>query len=626
MTDRLIAPGLWALDGAVQTGMLVSGDHALLVDCCDTVTPERLAALGVRSVDIIMCTQHRRPNVAGAYPFVKLGALVMAAEADRPLLEQAEARWADPANRWHVYDHQPGPQTPTRSLPVARGLLDGERIVWGGWDIQVLDTPGATDHSVSYLVRGHGTTVCFCGDAIYGPGQLWDIASLQKGFGCVGDYHGYIGNAQKLIPSLQRLADSGAELLVPSHGAPIAHPREATSLLAERLHALWRSAAAISSLNHYFPDLYADLAADPARMPPAETREPPPFVHYVDATSYSVVSDSGALLLIDCGRDCVIDRLRELLVARRISAVDGCWVTHYHDDHTDALEAFQKTFGAPVITDQHMADVLEHPERYSLPCISPKRAQGVRATREAETWRWHEFMLTAWHFPGQTYYHSGLLVEGYGTSVFFAGDSGSPTGIDDHCCPNRCFLGEGRGFRRCIELWRQLRPDYTFNEHQLKAFRFTASQLDYMEHMLTERERLLGSMLPWSHPDFGCDEGWARTYPYEQTVRPGQPFWLDVQLTNHGPEEASAAVEPVLPADWVWDAERSVRALRVPARTDGCVDAYATRPDGAARLWLCAPQDASAGLYVLPVRLTWDGCYLGQFRQALVHVANDGGE
>ena len=625
MTDRQLAPDVWTLDGAVQTGVLISGDHALLIDCCDTVTPERLARLGVQHVDLILCTQHRRTSLAGAYAFVEQGAQVVAPLAARPLLEEAEAYWADPKNRWHLYHHQPGPQVPARALPVTRGVQEGDRVAWAGYEIEVLDTPGATDHSVSYWVRAGGRGICFCGDALYGPGQLWEIAALQKAFGCLGqfgDYHGYIGNARLLIPSLRKLAACGADLLVPAHGAPIEQPIEATALLIERLEALWHNAAAISSLNHYFPTLYEDIKDDPARMAPVETREPPPFVRRVGYTSFALVSDSGAALLIDCGDMSVIDTLQQWLREKLIRTVEGCWVTHYHDDHVDALDAFQQAFDAPLMTDQHMAEILEHPDRFYLPCISPTAAHAVRATREGESWRWHEFGLIGYHFPGQTYYHSGLLVEGHGTKVFFAGDSGSPTGIDDHCCPNRCFAGQGRGFRRCIEIWRATRPDYSFNEHQEKAFRFTPAQLDYMEHMLAEREALLGTMLPWAHPDFGCDESWLRAYPYEQAVSPGESFWVDVQFTNHGPTEAVARVEPVLPAGWRWEMERSAASITVPARTDGCVADYAAQSDGAVRVWLRAPADTQPGLYVVSLRVTWDGRYLGQYRHALVRVAS----
>ena len=50
---------------------------------------------------------------------------------------------------------------------AAAGLVEGDVIRWRGYAIRVLDTPGATMGSVSYLVEAGGRTVCFCGDVLY---------------------------------------------------------------------------------------------------------------------------------------------------------------------------------------------------------------------------------------------------------------------------------------------------------------------------------------------------------------------------------------------------------------------------------------------------------------------------
>ena len=51
-----LADGLWILRGAVNTGVLVHEDRALLFDACDSVTPERLAMLGVKTVEAVYFT------------------------------------------------------------------------------------------------------------------------------------------------------------------------------------------------------------------------------------------------------------------------------------------------------------------------------------------------------------------------------------------------------------------------------------------------------------------------------------------------------------------------------------------------------------------------------------------
>ncbi len=620
MEARLLAGDLYVLDGAVNTGVLVAGHKALLFDCCDTVTPQRLAALGVDRVEMVLCTQHRRPNVAGAYAFAAQGAQVVAPAAERHLFEDVAAYWNDRRNRWHIYHHQPGLQVLARPLPVSRGVREGDAIDWEGYRIEVLDTPGATDGSVSYRVTVGGRCVGFSGDALYGPGQVWDVYSLQKGAGGIRDYHGFLGQRPRLVASLRKLGGCGADVLVPAHGAPIGDPAAATELTVQRLEALWRNYCSVSALNYYFPEVTADTAGDPARMAPAETHSLPDFIRRVAYTSFALISDSGAALVIDCGHDSVVETLQQWLAEGLITSVDGCWVTHYHDDHVDGLDRLYAAFGCPILTDRHLAEIIEHPGRFFLPCISPHAAPVARATEDGDSWTWREFRLTAFHFPGQSYYHSGLLVEGHGHRVFLAGDSGAPTGLDDYCAGNRNWLGAGRGFRRCIEIWRRHTPDLILNQHQELAFSFTARQLDTLEARLTERERLLAGMLPWAQPDFGTDEHWVRTYPFEQEVCPGGEVAVDVQFTNHGHEPVRARVEPALPEGWGWQRERSTGCVCAPARSCGLAQPGCPNPDAAARLWLTIPEGTPAGRYVLPLRIWWGERYLGQYRHAVVVV------
>ena len=614
------APNLAVLRGAVNTGVLISGDRALLFDCCDTVDPERLAGLGVREVEMILCTQHRRPNTAGAAAFAAAGAAVVAPGEERRLLEDPAAYWCDPANRWHIYHHQPGMLVPATPVPLSQGVSEGDVIHWRGHAIRVLDTPGATDGSVSYLVETDGACACFSGDALYGPGQLWDLHSLQKGCDLIRDYHGFMGNADRLKESLRKLAESGADVLVPSHGDVIRSPGPAVNLLIQRLSAIRRNYTSISCLNHYFPALFADNRDDPTRMRPVSTMDPPPFVRRVAYTSFALVSDSGAALLVDCGNVSVVRELQEWIQAGKIGSVEGCWITHYHDDHVDGFPELKEVLGCPVLTVNEVAEVVESPSDWFLPCISPNVVDVDRRLSDGETWTWQEYRLTAFHLPGQTLYHSGLLAEGHGLKVFFAGDSGSPAGIDDHCCGNRNFLGPGRGFRRCMDIWCKHMPDMIFNEHQDRAFRFDRDTLAAMDAKLAERERLFAELLPWPHPDFGTDEHWVRCRPYEQEVRRGCSFAVNVLFTNHGEAPATARAEPVLPEGWKRDGEDRGCSARVGPRTDGFAGGASEHPDGGARIVISPSQTAPPGQYIVPFRVTWDGRYLGPFRHAIVHL------
>src|SRR5690606_18272414 len=145
-----ILPGLWVYRGAVNTGILAQDDRAILIDCDDTLTPERLAELGIRTVERIYCTQHRRPNTAGAAAWQ---ADIWAPEAERRTFEDASAHWHDWRNRWHLYHCRPGPLALLEDIPLRGTLREGDTVRWGEFTIRVLETPGMTDGAVSYVVE-----------------------------------------------------------------------------------------------------------------------------------------------------------------------------------------------------------------------------------------------------------------------------------------------------------------------------------------------------------------------------------------------------------------------------------------------------------------------------------------
>ena len=67
-------------------------------------------------------------------------------------------------------------------------------------------------------------------------------------------------------------------------------------------------------------------------------------------------------------------------------------------------------------------------------------------------WRWKEFEMTLYYFPGQTLQHDALLVKkDTGEQFFFIGDSFTPSGIDDYCLLNRNLLHEGTGYLFCLQ-------------------------------------------------------------------------------------------------------------------------------------------------------------------------------
>jgi glyoxylase-like metal-dependent hydrolase (beta-lactamase superfamily II) len=604
-----LAENLIVHHGTINVGIILDGRRALLIDVGGGSVHETLRALGGESVRMILCTHHHRDQVSGIRPFLNKGARVIVPLAEVPWFTEADAYWADPAHRWHLYDFRPHNLMLTQSVPVHRTVQAGDTITWGDATITVIETPGHTDGSVSYLVTLENARYGFCGDVIYDEGQIWDLYSLQKGYQ-TRDYHGFLGDRARLGESLQKLREFQADALIPSHGNIMRDPARAVDLLGERLARCYETYAAISALRYYFPALFETFEGHEAMLPIQPSGSYPDFLRHM-GTSWIVSSEDGPAFVLDCGDLRVVDLIQALQARGDLGEIAWLWITHYHDDHVDALPAFKEAFACPIVAEEHVAMVVEDPLAWRLPCISPVKVAVDRRVPHGESWTWHEFTLTAYHLPGQTYYHGGLIVEGRGARIFFVGDSFTPSGIDDYCAGNRNFLGAGVGFDACLALVQDLKPDYILNSHVDVGFTFSEALCQFMRANLAERERLYGTLVPWDHPNYGMDEHWVRCHPYEQHVTAGDTAQLDVVIINHSDERREAVCHPLLPDP-------------VDGREWGCVAPQRVdippQAEGRARFVFAIPPETVPGRYVIPVDVTYQHRRLGPFREAMLVV------
>jgi glyoxylase-like metal-dependent hydrolase (beta-lactamase superfamily II) len=594
--------------GAIHVGIVRNGRKALLIDCGDGAAAGTLGKLGLTSVGQVVFTHHHRDQAFGAPLLAAGGARICVPASERAHFDNVEAYWNGAASRWHLYNLHPHHLMLAESVRVDATLDPGDTLAWGPAKITVLPTPGHTDGSVSYLVEVDGRRVVFCGDALYDVGQVWDIHSLQKGTQTT-DYHGFLGARAQLAKSLAAVKATKCDCLVPSHGRVMTNPAKAIDTLLERLEVCYDRYVAISALRHYFPKLFAEYAGRAGHMPIRKGKAPPACLRHF-GTTWMLVSKDKSAFVMDCGGPQVVAELKRRLRSGRIRAVEGLWITHYHDDHVNAVPAFQKTFDCPLITDRSVADIISDPLAWRLPCISPSKARVDRATKDGESWKWHEFKMTAYRFPGQTLYHGGLLVEHKGLRMFFSGDSFTMAGIDDYCTSNRNWLGRGVGFDRCVALMAKLKPTHIFNCHVDVAFTFTPDECRLMRANLAEREKLYGQIVPWDHANYGMDEPWVRCHPYEQRCRVGARAAFDVVVTNHSSQAHPAACRAVLPRAW-GAAQKPTRRTRAQV---------AAKTEGRLRLSFPVPRDVKPGRYVIPIDLRYADWDLPQFTEAIVVV------
>jgi glyoxylase-like metal-dependent hydrolase (beta-lactamase superfamily II) len=599
---------LFVHHGSINVGILRAGDRALLIDCGSGEVRSTLDTLGVETVNTVLFTHHHRDQASGMRSLAAKDTRIGVPAKERPWFEAVETFWNDPERRWHLYDYHPHNLMLAESMPVTDIYAEGDSIQWGDAIISVIDTPGHTDGSVSYVVEVDGGCFTFCGDTIYDTGQIWDLYSLQKGEQ-TRDYHGFLGDRKRLTQSLNKLRQRKPDVLIPSHGEAMRDPAHAIDTLLQRLDQCYDKYVAISALRYYFPQLFSEFSERAGHMPIRDGKEVPEFLrHY--GTTWLIISQNKEAFVMDCGSPGILKDIQGIKAKGEIADVTGLWVTHYHDDHVDAIPEFQEIFTCETYADAIVATVVENPRGFRIPCISPAVARIDRRTQDGDSWTWNEFKMTAYHFPGQTYYHGGLLVEGRGVRLFFAGDSFTMAGLDDYCSGNRNLLGEGVGYDRCLALIAELKPTHIFNCHVNCAFNFTDEEIRWMRANLIERERLYTELFPWDHANYGTDEHWVRPYPYEQDVTPGETVNLRVDFTNHSSRARMASCRPVLPESW--KVEIPEQTVTIPPKCDGHITFSILIP-----LDVAETQAMESRRIVIPLEVTYDGRSLGQFREAI---------
>jgi len=574
----------------------------------------------VKEADKVLFTHSRRDVVWAGRELVERGAESVVPLGETDNFTKADEFWSSFVNkRYHDYEQQTT-KIPTEPLRVNQTVSGRDTLDWQNTKIRVIDTPGYTRGAVSYFVTVDGLRYGFVGDIIFGEGQLFDLYSLQDAVAQanIGGYHGYAGRIGELIRSLRKVMGQEPDILVPARGPAIRNPKAAIGLLIKRLQAVYANYLSINAGHWYFKDRYETLAARVLESPadvnwmpyaPVIEKRPPRWIIPIH-NSRLIVSEDGAGFLIDCGSEAIIRDVAKLREEGRLSKLDGLFITHYHDDHTDKVPQLVREFGCPVYATEELEDILERPDAYRLPCVTANKISDLTAVADGHKMRWRQFNLTFYYFPGQTLYHDALLVEkDGGEKILFVGDSFTPSGIDDYCLQNRNLLHNGMGYFYCLDLLRKMPSGcLLINQHVLEPFRFGQDQLAHMAMVLQERKQLLADLLPWDEPNYGIDERWVRIYPYGQKTKAGQRLGMAVRILNHSNREHVYAVSLNVPEGFQPRPERA--SLNIGRGKEGEM-----------RFQIAVPSQVTNNVYVITADIEFDRWDLRQWCEALIEVS-----
>ncbi len=456
-----ITQGLQVVRGAVN-GVLIQRDGKTLAVYGD---PRE----NPHPVDMVLFTHHRRDVVWAGRTLVATGAKAVVPAAEVAEFSDIRQFWSSfEQQRFHDYTHK-STKVLCEPMPVWKSVQGGETLTWEGLPIRVLDTPGYTPGAVSYLVELDGQRIALTGDLLFGDGKILDLYSFQDAIPELGmmAYHGYAARLSDLITSLRKIAAEQPSVIIPVRGPIIQKPQEAINSLMARIQAFYANYLSIDAHRYYASeDRFVAKArrvlgpeAQVESMPMAETTQPLPSWIVPINNARLIVSSDKTGFLVDCGSQRIIDELIKLQAAGTLTTIEHTFITHYHDDHTDQVAKLVETFGTTVHATRENWDILENPAAYRLPCLT---ANPIHVSGRAEVgsrWRWKEFEMTLYYFPGQTLQHDAMLVKkDTGEQFFFIGDSFTPAGIDDYCLLNRNLLREGTGYLFCLQHVKRVAP------------------------------------------------------------------------------------------------------------------------------------------------------------------------
>ncbi|MCB1229755.1 MAG: MBL fold metallo-hydrolase [Verrucomicrobiae bacterium] len=524
--------------------------------------------------------------------------------------------------RFDYYDQQVT-RLPVRPLMASGFVKDGDHVEMSGEMVEVMATPGVTREGVTYLLERDGKRIAFTGNLILDGGRVPDLYSFQDAIrdAKVGAYHGYFGRIGPWIESLEKLAAREPDILIPSQGPLIADPKATIDEAISRARAIYANYLSTNALHWYFGEERMQTCADKAlgpgakmeSMPLCEHIDLPDWVQHIGTTKLLVSKDKVGFAL-DVGSPRSLETLKEAVTSGLVSKIEGIWVTHRHNDHTQAVRDAQEAFGCPVYAIENVAVALTDPGSVFSPGVSANAVKEVKVVADGDTMKWHEFDFTFRFFPGQMYDHGGLLVkregDGKGEPVFFIGDSFSPSGIDDYCLMNRNLMREDTGYLRCFQIVREDLPKGTWlvNQHIPHLFRFSEKELDFLEGRYRERIELIRDFTPWDDPNFAIDEQWAWLFPYGQEVVIGDEFTLTLRIMNHSTRERTITATAHFPKKLIADG---------PAKGSVTIAGRAT---GELTLKGRVSPDTRRGVQVVTVSLKGDDFNLPHWCEALVKV------
>ncbi len=571
-----------------------AGGRTVLIDCGTHLRPQSLEEAGLPSAEDILLTHFHRDQCAAAAHFPN--ARITIPFAERRFLEQADLQRAA-YDIWDNYEAYYPCFGPLQDLH-GRSAKDYETLNCADLSFEVLPLPGHTFGSVGYLFEVDGRRALACGDLLSSSDKIRDYYWAQWRY---MDFQGHT----HLLESVKRVEELDVELILPGHGRPFRHDEMQGRLRAalEEIYELF-----YGKPYSYFRPKFRQLTLHVFE------------VENSGANTYIVKDDSGHALCIDSGYVSnfsiggnphrYIDNLTPHLETELgITKVEWFLPSHYHDDHLAGLPALRARYDTQVLSSPELEDIIQHPERFDMPCQLPEGVPVAQTVDRDETFTWRGIDFRMEQFPGQTLYHHLISFTVDDTKFLCIGDNLSGLCFAEKRDWIHSFIPKNRtpvsSYRDMPRQIKERQPDLLLTGHG-GAVDCDTAQVARWEKWMDRWTELFADIIDRPHPNLGMDPRFIEFYPYKVRVRPGQTVAFELRLLNHEDQDAACRIE-FRSVDGVGLSPKSAQ-VDIPAGEQVCQTIEAVFPE-------------TFSTHSLPILadVTWNGRPLGEVAEAVAY-------
>ncbi len=587
---ELIYQNIYRLQDASNVYLLKSGTSGMLIDAGSDRLTGALESVGVEKIDWILHTHYHRDQCLGSAALKNTGAQIAIGKSEEDYLQPSVIEVPiNTANRYLLSNELSDfgrRMEPFQKPGVDRGVSEGELINWNEFSIRVIDTPGHTKGSVSYLVEVDGRLICFSGDLIIQGGYVHNLYSMQWI---------YLQNPgiDSSIVSIDKISLLDPELMFPSHGSAITEPKVDLRRLKSRLMDLQKKLS-IKRAGRWNWSNFVQVSAH--------------VIQDCGTTSQLIVSESGEALLFDCGKDFTSERLSEAKQKFGIKHIDVIIPSHWHSDHIDGIPALAASEGAEVWVWEKLSEHVEHPENFLTTCWTTTKFKADRILSEGEIFEWGGYSFQVFHNPVHMEEQMGLSAKVDGIKFYLTADGSSSNREGYMRSSIHCYNGISThtGLIKTAQSFYDADPYICMPAHSNVFATHPDTRQEFIEWAMKTTDAITALLLP-GHSELGFNPYWTSFYPAKITMNPGEEIQLVLSIKNTASHSVSGKIWLKSYDDIVFQ-EKTMDYVLEPGE------------NGKIPVEIKVKKNCRPGTYIITADIEFDNQFFGEYPQGYIQI------